>query len=293
VALAAMARALGKTSEADRWNEAAQAIRQLIEERLFDPETGAFYDVDAGGRFVRVRSVATLRVLGERVVGQELFETVWKKQVHNTAAFWAPYPFPSEALNDPTFVRPIPRNSWGGAAQALTALRAPRWMEAYGKPAELAWMMQQWVNALSQAGVFDQQMDPMTGEFTAGDPGGYSPAALVYVDFLWRLWGVRAEGELLEWSVRAPSDNGRADFALPVEGRTAELRYQDGKAELRMGGRLIAEVEGVVRLVTTRGGEVREAVGIGDVEGTVTVGMPGRAAKKIRMRPNARVRVEG
>jgi hypothetical protein len=289
VAMAGMAKALGKTSEADRWNEAAQAIRQLIEERLYDPETGAFYDVDASGRFVRVRSVATLRVLGERVVGQELFETLWRKQAHNTGAFWAPYPFPSEALDDPTFVRTIVTNSWGGAAQALTALRAPRWMEAYGKPAELAWLMQQWVSAIQEAGAFRQQMDPMTGEITAGDPGGYSPAALVFSDFIWRLSGVRAEGELLEWNVRAPSS--RALFSLPVAGRAAELRYENGKAELRLGGRLIAEVEGVARLVTTRSGVLREAVGTADVEGVVTVREAGRAERQLRMRPNARVRV--
>jgi hypothetical protein len=289
VALAAMAKALGKASEADQWSESAQAIRQLIEERLYDPETGAFYDVDAQGRFVRVRSVATLRVLGEHVVGPELFEAVWRKQAHATGAFWAPYPFPSEALDDPTFVRPIATNSWGGAAQALTALRAPRWMEHYGKPAELAWLMQQWVGAVEQAGAFHQQMDPMTGEFTAGDPGGYSPAALVLVDFVWRLSGVRAEGEQLEWNIRAPS--GRAAFALPVAERTAELRYEDGKAQLRLGGRLIAEVDGIVRLVTTRAGEMREAVGIGNVESTAVVRMTGRAERKMRMRPNGRVRL--
>ncbi|MGB7169511.1 MAG: alpha-L-rhamnosidase [Acidobacteriaceae bacterium] len=296
VALAAMAKALGKTSEADRWSEAAQAIRQLIEERLYDPETGAFYDVDGSGRFVRVRSVATLRVLGEHVAGQELFETVWRKQVHNTGAFWAPYPFPSEALDDPTFVRPIVANSWGGAAQALTALRAPRWMEFYGKPSELAWMMQQWVSAIQQAGAFRQQMDPMTGDFTAGDPGGYSPAALVFIDLVWRLSGVRAEGELLEWNVRAPSEEGRAFFRLPLAGRTAELRYEKGKAQLQLGGRPVAEVEGVVRLVTTRDGVLREAVGINDVESAVTVTnlqIGGRPKKKIRIRPNARVRLEG
>jgi len=291
VALAAMAKELGKTSEADRWAESAQAIRRLIEERLYDPESGAFYDVDASGRFVRVRSAATLRVLSEHVVGQELFEAVWKKQVHNTGAFWAPYPFPSEALDDPTFVRPVVANSWGGAAQALTALRAPRWMEFYGKPAELAWMMQQWVSAIRQAGEFRQQMDPMTGEFTQPDPGGYSPAALALVDFVWRLSGVRGKGELLEWNVRALSDQGRAVFALPLAGKTAELRYENGKAELRLGGRPIAEVEGVVRVMTTREGEVREAVGTGDAEAVVTVRVAGRPERKIRMRPNGRVRV--
>lgn len=291
VALAAMAKALGRTGDADRWGEAAQAIRQLIEERLYDPETGAFFDVDASGRFVRVRSVATLRVLGEHVVWPELFESVWRMQAHNTGAFWAPYPFPSEALDDPTFVRPIPGNSWGGAAQALTVLRAPRWMEHYGKPAELAWMMQQWVSAVQQVGAFRQQMDPMTGEFTEGDPGGYSPAALVLVDFVWRLCGVRAAGELLEWNVRAPSEKGRAVFSLPMSGRTAELRYDRGRAELRLGGRLIAEVDGVARLVTTRAGVLRDLVGTSDVEGAISMRDPGRTVRKFRMRPNGRIRI--
>jgi hypothetical protein len=200
VALAAMARALGKTSEADRWTEDAETIRRLIVDRLYDPQDGAFYDLDAQNRFVRVRCTAILRVLGEHVVDAELFEAIWRRQVHNPTAFWAPYPFPSVALDDPAFVRPIPRNSWGGAAQALTALRAPRWMEHYGKPAEQAWLMQRWIEALLRAGEFRQQMNPLTGEFTLADPSGYSPAALVFLDFLWRLSGVRPSGT----SVRPP-----------------------------------------------------------------------------------------
>jgi hypothetical protein len=206
VALAAMAKALGKTSEADRWSEDAEAIRKLIVEKLYDPQDAAFYDLDAQNRFVKIRSSTILNVLGEHVVDAELFETIWGKQVHDPKAFWAPYPFPSVALDDLQFVRPIPRNSWGGAAQALTALRAPRWMEHYGKSAELAWMMQRWVEALVRASsqsrqqgalseVFRQQLDPLTGEFTQDDPGGYSPAALVMLDFLWRLSGVREQGE--------------------------------------------------------------------------------------------------
>jgi hypothetical protein len=30
-------------------------------------------------------------------------------------------------------------------------------------------------------------MDPLTGEFTMADPSGYSPAALVFLDFARRL----------------------------------------------------------------------------------------------------------
>ena len=41
----------------------------------------------------------------------------------------------------------------------------------------------QWCAAILRHGEFRQQMDPMTGEFTQPDPGGYSPAALVFLSF--------------------------------------------------------------------------------------------------------------
>lgn len=182
IALAAMAKALGRASEADRWTADAEHICALILDRLYDPKDGAFYDLDANNRFVRVRSTATLRVLGEHVPDQRLFNEIWTRQTGNPRAFWAPYPFPSVALDDTTFVRPIPPNSWGGASQALTALRAPRWMEHYGKSLELRHLMQQWIAAIRRDGGFHQQMDPVTGAFTP-DAGGYSPAALVFLEF--------------------------------------------------------------------------------------------------------------
>jgi len=193
IALASMASALGKEKEADRWHNDAETIRRLILEKLYSPEDAAFYDLDAQNKFVRVRSDVIGRVLGEHVLqlsnpsDKAIFEVVWERQMHNPKAFWATYPFPSIALDDPAFVRPIPRNSWGGASQALTALRTPRWMSHYGKQAELNHLMRQWCNAIFRRGEFRQQMDPLTGDFTQPDPGGYSPAALVFLDFCNRL----------------------------------------------------------------------------------------------------------
>jgi hypothetical protein len=193
VALANMAAALGKKNEADRWRADAEKIRQLIISKLYSPEDGAFYDLDAHDQFVRVRSDVITRVLGEHVLDvskrddEGIFETMWRRQLHNPKAFWAPYPFSSVAQDDPAFVRPIPPNSWGGASQALTALRAPRWMSHYGKQAELNHVMQQWCQAIVRHTEFRQQVDPLTGEFTKPEPGGYSPAALVFLDFARRL----------------------------------------------------------------------------------------------------------
>jgi hypothetical protein len=90
-------------------------------------------------------------------------------------------------LDDPQFVRPIPRNSWGGASQALTALRTLRWMKHYGKEVELRVLMTAWCKAIMRAESFCQQIDPATGEFTQPDPGGYSPCALVFLRFSHRL----------------------------------------------------------------------------------------------------------
>ncbi|HWB31605.1 MAG TPA: hypothetical protein VG714_00365 [Acidobacteriaceae bacterium] len=191
IALAKMAKALGRHADESRWLDDAEHIRKLILAKLYSPEDGAFYDLDAQNKFVKIRSVVTIRVLGEHVIDpmhdRHVFEAVWTKQVHNPEAFWAPFPFPSSALNEPTFVRPIPRNNWGGASQALTALRAPRWMEYYGKKAELKHVMQQWCSAIMRHGEFRQQMDPLTGDFTQPDPGGYSPAALTFLDYARRL----------------------------------------------------------------------------------------------------------
>jgi hypothetical protein len=293
VALAAMAKALGKQGEADRWNEDAETIRQLILTKLYDPVDGAFYDLDADNRFVKVRSATTLRVLGEHVPAAGVFEDVWSRQAHNPRAFWAPYPFPSVALDDPQFVRPIPPNSWGGAAQALTALRAPRWMESYGKSAELGELMHAWVQALYRAnGQFPQQMDPLTGEFTESgkqEGGRYSPAALVCVDFLWRLHGVRQQGELVEWNIRSPFERGRSRFSRRIGTTGAEVNYEGRHAELRIGGSRLARVSGVVRLLTKTNGDLDSAVGIDSAEQQVTIDVVDSLKRGFKILPNERI----
>jgi hypothetical protein len=198
VALAAMAEHLGKNDEAQRWREDAETIRRLIVEKLWCAEDASFYDVDAQGSFVRVRGEQDSRVLGEHVLRLEergdraIFEAVWKRQLHNPKAYWARYPLPSIAMDDPLFVRPIPWNSWGGASQALTALRSLRWMEHYGKDEAQRVLMHRWCQAILRDGTFKEQVDPWTGVFTKPapgkpDPGGYSPAALVFLEFSRRL----------------------------------------------------------------------------------------------------------
>jgi hypothetical protein len=291
VALAAMARALGKNSEADRWFELGESIRIAIVSRLYDPSDAAFYDLDAQDHFVHIRGDVISRVLGEHVIDQKLFETVYRRQIHNPNAFWAPYPLPSIALDDPHFVRPIPRNSWGGASQALTALRTPRWMEHYGKPADLAHLMRQWVDALLRAGDFRQQLDPLTGVFTA-DAVGYSPAALVFIDFTWRLAGVRKIGDDLEWNIRPPAAPSSSSFCLRVnQTLTAEIKYESGRARLYLNGRQLLETASTVRLITNRSGESQRVVGIASEKFQVVLQIGGQK-RALSIDPNRTVEFE-
>jgi hypothetical protein len=182
-----MAQKLGKSDDADMWQVRAEEIRQLIIKHCFDPEDECFYDVDADGNFVRVRGDVLTRVFGEHVVDQSMFDRIYQRHIRNPEAFWTPYPLPSIAIDDPAFVKKLPRNSWGGAAQALTALRTPRWFDYYGKSEDHKHLMSRWVEAIVACPYFMQQLNPWTGEFTDSKSRDYSPAMCVLVDFVDRL----------------------------------------------------------------------------------------------------------
>jgi hypothetical protein len=258
IALAKMARSMGRQSEEARWRERADQIRRAILAKLYDPETGAFYDRDSDGNFVKIRSVVITRVAGEHVPDQATFEHIYRLQIRNPHAFWPPYPIPSIAVNDPTFVRPIPRNSWGGASQALTALRTPRWMEHYGKYSDFRHLMEQWMKAIMRARAFLQQMDPETGESTPAKPG-YSPAALVFLEFVPRLYGVRAAGEEIECNCRVPAGSNRCIS----ETGGIELRNFPDRSEVLLHEKRAVEIEGEVRLICTQRGVPLRLVGTG------------------------------
>lgn len=291
-ALAEMARALGKPDEAQRWLDRGEAMRSRILSKLYSEEDGAFYDVDAQDRFVRVRGDVITRVCGEHAVDQKMFDHVWAKQIGNPNAFWTKYPLPSIAADDPMFVRPIPANSWGGASQALTALRAGRWFDHYRRSAEFTTMMDQWCDAIRRDMTFRQQIDPDTGAFTAGeDHPNYSPCALVMIDYSWRLVGVCEEADRLDWNVR-PDHAAARDTRLSMRtdtGLTAAMRYTGAAAELTLGSKPVARVEGAARVVTAKDGTARELVGIAPTRQRVTVALNGGKPRQYRIDPNQRI----
>lgn len=297
LALAAMADALGQRVEAERWRERAEALRTTIVARLWSAEDAAFYDRDPQDRFVAIRSDILSRMCGERVPDQAMFDRMWERQLGNPKAFWTRFPLPSIAADDPTFVRPIPANSWGGAAQALTALRAGRWFDHYGRGAEFTRMMDQWCEAIQADMSFRQQIDPDTGVFTKGaDEPNYSPCALVMVDYTWRLIGVREEEDDLHWTIRPghPAARGATLSMRTDGGRRAAIHYDAGGAELTLEGRPVARIAGgSARLVTDAAGRPKALVGVDPARQRVALRLAGQGGRTVVVEPNQRVSLTG
>jgi hypothetical protein len=201
------------------------------------------------------------------------------------------------ALDDPTFVRPIPRNSWGGAAQALIALRAGRWFDHYGRTAEFSSMMDRWCEAIQReanqhAPGFRQQIDPLDGSFTQEDAPKYSPSALVMVDYTWRLAGICEEHDELHWNIRPgyPAAES-ADFHLRTnDGRDAELHYREHGAELSFAGKPLARIEsGAARLVTDKSGAAVALTGICEEPQKIVFRLADRQQRALTVRPNEKI----
>lgn len=284
LALAEMAERLGRPGEAQAWRDKAKRTRDAMYEHLFDEQTLCFYDRNAKGEFVQIVGDVLLRVLAEDVVDEELFQRIFDRWVSNEKAFWTPLPMPSIAACDPAFPETMPDNSWGGASQALTALRAGPWFERYGKFAEHTDMMSRWVPALVRANGFMQQADPFTAEFATTED--YSPAMGVMVDYTLRLSGVRVhERSRLSWGCWSADDRQESSCAFSCEAGEGELVRKDGVSELRWGGEVVARVQGRARVITTGEGALRRIIGIGKEGERVTLEAGGEQAELV-LEPN-------
>jgi hypothetical protein len=170
----------------------------------------------------------------------------------------------------------------------LTALRAPRWMEFYGKPAHMAHMMRQWVKAiLAAGGGLRQQMDPLTGEFSTADPSGYSPAALVLLDYAWRLHGVRQVGGTIEWNCCAPEKSARTETSIRTKRGPAVLTHTQKESVMSIGGKTILRVKGIVRILTDADGHVIQLAGISEETAQVDAVGPNGKKMKFAVAPNS------
>jgi hypothetical protein len=247
-------------------------------EHCYDCGDAMFYDRDATGRLVRVQSDVLLRVLACEIGDGEFFAAALRRYLLNTRKFFAGYPFPSLALDDPRFDHDFTRNSWGGPSNFLSAIRAPHAFEHHGRFVELTWATIPVLAAVCRMTRFPQVYSPWTGE--QGYTEQYSPSILWTIDAIERMSGIlpRPDGEV--WcTALVPSgvDHAAVADGVAYARRIGPWNYElvtvpDG-AVLYRDGAEFARFPYATRLVLDRSGAVQALIGMSarTVAGTLAV----------------------
>lgn len=252
-ALARIARAIGREDDAIAWKRRADETAANLRRWLFDEADACFHDRRADGSFVRMRGEILTHPLREDAVDRATADRIWDRHLSNPRRYWTNVPFPSIAVDDPAFDPLVPPNSWGGASQALTALRTPRWLERSGRLHEQQHLLGRWRDAIAAAPAFMQQADPFTGRMSTS--AGYSPAMLLFIESIARLHGVHRHGDGLAWNCALPPDATRSEHRFAAEGiGEAILTLNATGAVLRLDGQELRRVPLGTRLVTDRAG---------------------------------------
>jgi hypothetical protein len=147
-----------------------------------------FHDVDKHGKMRKYRSISITNVFCEHVLDQGMFDSIYDRYFQDPNEFWTPYPFPSMSISDPCSRHDRDGNSWGFYSQGLTALRALRWMDFYGRTDDLEHLMRAWVSSLlkSKKIQFCQELHPITGELSQSSEW-YSSTMLFFISAVRRL----------------------------------------------------------------------------------------------------------
>ena len=172
VAAAKLAKMLQRYTEASRLEEYAAEIRTKIIEVCYEKEDDFFYDVDKNGIKRKIKNISITNVLHEGVTDSEQSRRIFMRHLWNENEFKAPYPFPSVSMDEPVWKKPDKENCWGYYSQALTVLRATRWMPRLGLEKELAEVLNLWVKAWEKSRTvkYGQELDPITGEPSSASP---------------------------------------------------------------------------------------------------------------------------
>jgi hypothetical protein len=274
--LSLMAKELNEQSSPDWQDQAEQSLSSLMQ-YCYDEHDSFFYDRDKNDRFVRIQSDVLLRVLACEVGNAELFATSLERYLLNTRKFFAKYPFTSIAMDDPRFDPFSNYNTWSGATNFLSLIRAPHAFELHHRYVELSWVLQPIVSAMSRMTRFGQCLSPWTGE--EGYTESYSPAILCLLDFIERLCGIlpTPEGELwFTGLLPYPLDHGvklaeETAYSRIIDSVVYELHNTLEDCTVYAEGRVVYRFPAGIRVVTDRAGALVSIIGmtVRQVEGYI------------------------
>jgi len=138
--LARMAEVLGKPEEARVFQKNAEDLAGLINEKMWDPATGYYYDLDLKtDQLVKIRTIASFLPLFAGAADEQRAK-IARDHLMNPKEFNTFFPLPSVARDDPEFEK----DCWRGPVWINTAEMAIIGLKNYGfekDAAELAWKL--------------------------------------------------------------------------------------------------------------------------------------------------------
>lgn len=178
--LAEMATILGKKELADQLIADAQKIKEHIQTKMFDKETGFFYDTRIEtGEFIKVMGAECWLPLWAGVATPEQAEQVMKKMMDPTK-FNSTLPLGTLDISHPR-LRPI-RGYWRGPVWVDQVYFGITGLRNYGYDKEADFLLEKFIDnaqGLTTDGPIHENYNPLTGETLNSPNFGWSSALII------------------------------------------------------------------------------------------------------------------
>jgi hypothetical protein len=240
--LAEIAAVLGRAADAESYRDQYEAMKKLINDRLWNEKEGFYFDRHWDGRFSVHKAASAFYTLLAGIPDQERVRRMLKRLL-DPREYWGDYVIPSVSRDDPSF-RPESQQSWRGAVRPAANYLVYQGLKAYRqdavasefarKSAEMS--MRSWTSF----GLSPESFDSLTGE--AGGQrfhGGGPLAALVAVEEC--LDFTPHEG--FRFGILQPEAKARMSRVL-IQGRQYEVGTSNSETFLREEGEVLIVIDG-------------------------------------------------
>jgi neutral trehalase len=103
-AMALIAEKLGKTEDAGVYRQKADALRRLVQQRMWSPSDAMFYNIDSRtGKFIRIKTWTNFVPLWAGVATPEQARQTIQQHLLNSKEFWAPYGVRTLSPDEPLY----------------------------------------------------------------------------------------------------------------------------------------------------------------------------------------------
>jgi hypothetical protein len=250
--LAAIAEILGENTPRDRWLAAAEKTRSEILARLWDPETGFFYDRDGETKERSlVKSPTAFYPFWAGIGAKEHLPAF--KHLFSPAEFWTPYPVPTVSMDYPKLaeLRQLGWTYWNWNNWPMTtchvvdaAARAAKDLDPSLTPGAAELLMKytkvHFIGGDLQRPCVSEHFDPITGQPNAPN---LDYAHSYFIDLVLRHVAGIEVSPLTNAVVIHPLNLGLKHFEFShvrVKGHNLGIRWQDDTLTVTVDSRVAA-----------------------------------------------------